>query len=129
MARIGAGAQRDIYMSWEEAVGRAYERYYTVIDNYRRGLYPKHEKMSDEFYRSMAKYLDTAARSREAQQKRIEELRRSYDSLRNGISDDRQRFLDEMRTNRAQMKYELDDTREKMREKLEDLTERIDRFL
>ena len=34
-----------------------------------------------------------------------------------------------MRTNRAQMKYELDDTREKMREKLEDLTERIDRFL
>lgn len=129
MARIGAGAQRDIYMSWEEAVGRAYERYYMVIDNYRRGLYPKHEKMSDEFYRSMAKYLDTAARSREAQQKRIEELRRSYDSLRNGISDDRQRLLDEMRTNRAQMKYELDDTREKMREKLEDLTERIDRFL
>ena len=48
MARIGAGAQRSIYCHGEQAVDRAYARYFDVIDNYRRGLYPKHEKISDE---------------------------------------------------------------------------------
>ena len=129
MARIGAGAQRDIYMSWEEAVGRAYERYYTVIDNYRRGLYPKHEKISDEMYKTMANYLDSAGRAREAQRRRAEELRRSYESLVDGITGDRERLISEMRMNRDLVKDDLDESRARLKERLDELTDRIDRFL
>ena len=45
--RIGENAQRDLYISWEEAVKNAYERYGAVIDNYRRGLYPEHDRLAD----------------------------------------------------------------------------------
>ena len=129
MARIGEGAQRDIYMSWEDAVARAYSRYFTVIDGYKRGLYPKHEKLSDEMYKTMAKYLDSANRSRDAQRRRAEELRRSYDELKTGLTDERERLMFEMRLNRKTMKDDFDDTRARLREKLEDVSERIDRFL
>ena len=37
MHTVGENALRDLYMSWEEAVRRAYERYAVVIDNYRSG--------------------------------------------------------------------------------------------
>lgn len=129
MARIGAGAQRDIYMSWEQAVDRAYARYFDVIDNYRRGLYPKHEKISDEMYKTMANYLDSAGRAREAQRRRAEELRRSYESLVDGITGDRERLISEMRMNRDLVKDDLDESRAKLKERLDELTDRIDRFL
>ena len=129
MARIGEGAQRDIYMSWEEAVSRAYTRYFTVIDNYKRGLYPKHEKLSDEMFKTMANYLDSANRAKETQRRRAEELRRSYDELKSGLTEERERLMFEMRINRMAMKDDFDDTRARLREKLEDMSERIDRFL
>ena len=129
MARIGAGAQRDIYMSWEQAVDRAYARYFDVIDNYRRGLYPKHEKISDEMYKTMANYLDSAGRAREAQRRRAEELRRSYESLVDGITGDRERLISEMRMNRDLVKDDLDESRARLKERLDELTDRIDRFL
>ena len=129
MARIGEGAQRDIYMSWEEAVSRAYTRYFAVIDNYKRGLYPKHEKLSDEMFKTMANYLDSTNRAKETQRRRAEELRRSYDELKSGLTEERERLMFEMRINRVAMKDDFDDTRARLREKLEDMSERIDRFL
>lgn len=35
LRRIGQNAQRDLYLSWDDAVHMAYERYGTVIENYR----------------------------------------------------------------------------------------------
>lgn len=32
---VGKNAQNQIYISWEDAVKKAYERYYTVIDNFK----------------------------------------------------------------------------------------------
>lgn len=34
--KVGKQAQTDIYISWEEAVGKAYSRYYTVIENFNK---------------------------------------------------------------------------------------------
>ncbi len=129
MAAVGDGAQKYLYMSWETSVSTAYERYFAVIDNYRRGLCPKHEKLTDDMFRTMSKYLDSANRSREAQRQRIDELRTNLDEIRSGITEERERYLYELRMNRQLMKDDFDDTRARLREKLEDLTERIDRFL
>ena len=51
MAAIGEAAARDLYISWEEAVHRAQERYGIVMDNYRAGRYPKHNKLTDKLLR------------------------------------------------------------------------------
>ena len=53
LKRVGENAQRDLYMSWDDAVGRACARYGDVIDNYRRGLYPAHRKLSVELIRTL----------------------------------------------------------------------------
>ena len=34
LKKVGLGAQRDIYISWEDAVAKAYERYKIVIENF-----------------------------------------------------------------------------------------------
>lgn len=36
LKRVGLNAQNEIYISWEDAVKKAYERYYVVIDNFNR---------------------------------------------------------------------------------------------
>ena len=58
MRRVGENAQREIYLSWDDAVSRAYDRYHVVIENFRAGRYPTHERPSDDFFNNMAKLLD-----------------------------------------------------------------------
>lgn len=65
MKLIGENAQRDIYVSWEDAVAHAYERYFAVIDKYRRGEYKKHEHFTDEIFHRTAVALDMMIRTRE----------------------------------------------------------------
>ena len=77
MREIGANAQRDIYISWETAVHRAYERYGIVIDNYRAGKYPKHETPGDELFRGIGQLMDligTGETRRQAFQKHITDV-------------------------------------------------------
>ena len=89
MGQVGEGAQREIYVSWEEAVSRAYERYFTVINNFRRGMYPERDKFSDEFFRGMANLMDISSRSRQLQQQVVQQIQdqmnadamSSYDSF------------------------------------------------
>ena len=57
MRRVGQTAQDTIYISWEQSVARAAERYETVIDNYRAGKYPAHTRPSDSAYRALSGYL------------------------------------------------------------------------
>ena len=52
MRAVGEGAARDLYISWEAAVSRAYDRYGAVIDRYRAGQYRRHKKPADEFFRA-----------------------------------------------------------------------------
>ena len=49
MKTVGECAARELYISWETAVDRAFDRYQTVIDNYRAGKYPRRRKLTDKF--------------------------------------------------------------------------------
>ena len=58
MKQIGECAQRDIYISWDTAVRSAVERYRTVIEDYRAGKYPKHEKPHDELLSGIGELMN-----------------------------------------------------------------------
>jgi hypothetical protein len=58
MKEIGNGAQRDVYISWDTAVKGAVERYAVVIENYKAGLYPKHEKPQDEMFQGIGDLMN-----------------------------------------------------------------------
>ena len=91
MRQVGRQAQQ-LYISWEEAVGRAYQRYGAVIDNYRRGLYPEHERLSDDFIRAMSTSMELWDHHRDRQQARLRELRREYRELKEEMIHSRQRI-------------------------------------
>jgi len=90
MQQVGRQAQQ-LYISWEEAVGRAYQRYGAVIDNYRRGLYPEHERLSDDFIRTMSASMELWEHHRERQRARVRELRQEYRELKEEMLHSRQR--------------------------------------
>ena len=48
----------DLYISWDDAVDKAYDRYEIVIDNYKSGKYPGHKRMTDEFLKMSGDMFD-----------------------------------------------------------------------
>ena len=48
LRRIGETAMAEIYVSWEDSVKRAYARYQTVRENYRRGVTDRRFELSDD---------------------------------------------------------------------------------
>ena len=62
MKKVGEKAAEELYISWEQAVAMAYERYGIVLDNYRAGRYPKHGKLSDRFFDDQGEWMDRLSR-------------------------------------------------------------------
>ena len=58
---VKAHCADDLYISWEEAVKKARERYEVVIDNYKSGKYPAHKRPTDEFYKMAGGLMDLIA--------------------------------------------------------------------
>lgn len=131
--RIGENAQREIYVSWEEAVDRAWERYGVVKENYRLGLYPEHDGLTDNLVHGLARTMDVLGRGRERRRQVVFELEAELDEVREELDDDRRRakerrrqLLDELENSADELKEELSDERRRLRELLE---ETVDRFL
>lgn len=74
MQRVGQTAQNEIYISWKDAVSRAEKRYELVLENFKAGKYPAHNRQSDEAFHAIASYLAAVGRQQEKMKLRIEEL-------------------------------------------------------
>lgn len=61
MRRCGEAAADDLYISWEQAVARAEERYRIVIDRYRAGGYKRQHRPLDEFFEFQGDLMDLFA--------------------------------------------------------------------
>ena len=64
---VGERAQKEIYLSWEQAVERADARYDAVLERFRAGQLPPHEELSDELLSAMAQLLEHHAHRRARQ--------------------------------------------------------------
>ena len=136
MKRVGEGAQKEIYVSWEDAVAAAYARYGAVIENYRAGRYPAHDRLSDDFFRSMGTAMELRDRRREAQRQLLEEVRRSRDSLLHEFSEQSRRVAGqwEAQSRRladqvAEQSRRFDEQSRRLNKQLEKLYQYTDRFL
>ena len=88
MRRVGENAMRELYLSWEDAVARANERYVVVLDRYRSGKYPKHERFSDEFFNTQGDLMEAMSRVAEMRGEtgRLRrELREGFDEAREAL--------------------------------------------
>lgn len=82
MKQTGEHAQREIYLSWEDAVKNAYDRYGAVIEKYRSGTTALREKPSDEFYEKMAELMEWQESNRQRQRALQESFRNRLGELR-----------------------------------------------
>lgn len=71
---VGMHAMNEIYLSWADAVARAWDRYKLVRENYDRGLYNTPRSGTDEIFYGMANLLKATNRMDSA----IEHFRQKY---------------------------------------------------
>ena len=100
--RVGLQAQSRLYISWEESVGKACRRYETVIENYRKGIYPQHERPSDDFIRAMSNSMESWDEYRERQRKKLLELKQEYRERKEEMREEMNSSLQKLRENIAQ---------------------------
>lgn len=78
MARIGENAGRELYISWQEAVQKAMERYEIVIDRYQSGGYPTRREPVDNLLKANGELMENLAHlqllRQELREKRTEKL-------------------------------------------------------
>lgn len=77
MALIGRYAQEELYLSWEDAVATAQERYQIVIDRYRSGAYAPYRRHMEPVFKANGELMEGLAKledSRQALRSRISDL-------------------------------------------------------
>ncbi len=126
---VGREAQCRLYLSWEDSVAAACRRYETVIENYRAGLYSRHEGLSDELIHGIAQSMDRYNRSRENQKAARRELEDSYRRLCNELREEKQRYLSEFQKNQNHINEEIDVRRGQLRSKFAEFAHYLDRFM
>ena len=57
LKKVGERASEELYLSWEDAVDLAYERYHIVLDRYRSGKYPRRSASGDALLKAQAKLM------------------------------------------------------------------------
>ena len=76
LRQLGQRALEQLYLSWDDSVSRAYDRYSTVLDHYRRGLSSRSVEWSDELYNlldDLRRGIETARNFKETNRRRWQE--------------------------------------------------------
>ena len=158
MRRIGEGAQRELYLSWEDAVANAFARYGVVMEKARSGAYDARERGDNDLYHALGEVIDRYNLAREYQRLARESAVLRYAGVRTGIEDEVERMramqaedtalaamkLEELKARVMQARAEVqlgreklkaeaqsfrEDFRAKLRAMLEDVRRPNDRFL
>ena len=59
---VGIGAGRDLYISWEDSVKMAMQRYEVVVENNKRGLYRRQTKLVEGFLKANGELMEALAK-------------------------------------------------------------------
>ena len=92
MRAVGEGAQRELYLSWEDAVKGAFARYGAVMDIYRSGLYDAKRRDDRDIYHTVGEVIDRYNLAREYQRLARESAVLDYAGIRTGIEDEVERM-------------------------------------
>lgn len=107
MREVGKNAQNEIYISWDSAVKNACERYEIVLDNYKKKIYQPHVALTDGLFRGAAEAMAAI----------------------NTMRIRRQAIVDSVNENFRDIRTDMQEGRERVYGKLDELWQRIDRFL
>ncbi len=139
MKAAGSKAEENLYISWEDAVKHAFELYGTVIENYRSGLYPPHETPGDEMFRWASETLESVSRRKEflryvqegflqEQQRYHEDSEADLERVKKLLQERRERLQSLIEEGENKVRSDIETARAAVKEKLDDITQFIDRY-
>ena len=122
MKKTGKNAMDKIYISWEDSVAKASERYKTVLENYRAGKYKKDESFTEDWLRTEGELLDGINRARHYRKHIHEEIKDYGKEMYHGSV----RAAESFKNRSIRLKNK---TKEKKDEMKKVILEKLDRYL
>ena len=85
LKKFGETAMEKIYISWEDSVKNAAERYKTVLENYRAGKYKKEDTLAGEWLETEGEFLNYISKGKDRYSKAAKKLYRKRIKLKKKI--------------------------------------------
>ena len=133
MKEVGKGAGDELYISWEDAVAHAYDRYGAVIDNYKSGVYGRHDHIRGSWMQSqgeLMQILGDVDAARKTIRRNVEDIQADLDSSFRSM---RNKAIVDAITTGYEAKERLSDIQntilKHIRETGEDFWDKLDRYL
>ncbi|MBQ9272966.1 MAG: glycosyltransferase [Mogibacterium sp.] len=142
--KAGEAAGRELYVSWEDAVAAAYDRYGAVIDNYKSGVYGEHDPLRGSWMQSQGELMqifgdiDAAHKMiRQGIEEKQSEIDSALRSARNKIIVDAistayeaEQSIESFRSDaRESISSARKEIREQIKEAGDELWQKLDRYL
>ena len=151
MKEVGEAAGRELYISWEDAVANAYDRYEVVIDRFKSGLYGVHDPIRGSWMQSQGELMQiigSIGATGRGIRRDIENFQNELDmnmrSMRNKALTDmitagyeahqefesrKKEALDSIDSARRELKENIEQIKDQIQEKTDELWEMLDRYL
>ena len=122
MKAVGKGAGDELYISWTAAVAHAYDRYGTVIDNYKSGVYGRHDPLRGSLMQSQGDLMQILGEIDAAGKNLRHDIAEFHDDIERSLQTMRSKAISNVRTAGNEIK-------EHILEASEDIQEKLDHYL
>ncbi len=112
--KAGELARQEIYISWSDAVARAYDRYGAVIDNYKSGVYGRRDPLAGSWMKSQGELMQILGGIESAGR----EIRKEAEDVYDEVDMTLRSMKNKMIVDAISATYEVQET---IRRKIEDL--------
>ncbi len=127
--RVGAAAGDEIYISWEDAVAKAAERYGVVIDKFKRGDYGVHDPIKGSWMQSQGELMQILADIGTMRKSIVREASNRQQELDESMRSMRNKALTEIITAGYEAKESIKEVTDNISENARNLLEIFDRYL
>lgn len=133
MHAVGKGAGDELYVSWEDAVAHACERYEVVMDNFRSGVYGRRDPIKGSWMQSQGELMQILGDIDAAGKALRRDLEETHEEIESSMRSMRNKAIVDAITARYEAKENLISVgkgiKESIAEAREDLWEKLDRYL
>jgi hypothetical protein len=133
MKIVGKGAGDELYISWEDAVAHAYDRYGAVIDNYKSGVYGKHDPIKGSWMQSQGELMQILGNIGAAGKALIQDIEATQEEIDISLRSKRNKAIVDAITTGYEARENLlsigNEIKEQIMEASEDFWEKLDRYL
>lgn len=125
MKRVGEGAGNELYISWEDAVAKAYERYEVVIENYRSGVYGKHDPLRGSWMQSQGELMQILGDIDNARKDLVRNAEELADEIDMSLRSRRNKAIVDVISARYEVRENIKDKRKEALSDLESLLDEV----